>query len=201
MKFDWAKKVIIVDYDGVLVDFTQAFDWYLFDKGYYVKDLHPYDVGYRYEGNKEDIYEEMHNFVHSEEFKYMPPISGAIPAIKTLRDMGWAFHCITAAPKERLEDRIFTAENLFGKGIFQSINCIGLNNCKRKYLEKYAGSNCFWVEDKPSNAELGLEFGLRPILMHHSYNELYKEKEGVYRVKDWNDLLEYIMKEENETKF
>ena len=200
MKYHWARKTIIVDYDGVLVDFTQAFDLYMFDKGHFVEDLRPYDVGYRYDCDPSVAYTEMHNFVHSPDFKHMPPMPKAKKSIASLRNDGYVFHCITAAPAERLQDRINSAEEIYGKNIFQRIHCIGLNSCKKKYLEKYEGSGCFWVEDKPANAVIGLDYGLTPVIMHHSYNADFYHKD-VIRVKDWQELYQLIKEREIEDEF
>lgn len=197
MKFDWAKRLLLVDFDGVMVNFNPTYDMFMYERGYHIINPKGYDVGFRYNAPREVIYEEMHNFAASELFHTMPSMPYARSAISQLQDKGWVFHCITAAPKECYAERMLHAEMLYGKGVFQRLYCIGLNNCKREYLAKYKDTNCFWIEDRPENALLGLEYGLRPILLHHEYNDDFDHPD-VYRAKDWYDILNEVDQEVDE---
>jgi hypothetical protein len=63
---------------------------------------------------------------------------------------------------------------------------------KDNALEFYRDSECWWVEDKPENAELGFQMGLRPLLMEHDHN-LDHVSETVDRVRNWKEIYERIV--------
>jgi hypothetical protein len=41
---------------------------------------------------------------------------------------------------------------------------------KDEALEEYEGTGCWWVEDKPENADVGYRLGLKSILVEHGHN-------------------------------
>jgi hypothetical protein len=66
--------------------------------------------------------------------------------------------------------REMNLQKMFGKTAFSKLICLDTGADKDEALSKYAGSNCYWLEDKPENATAGLRFGLRPIQMEHGHN-------------------------------
>ena len=63
--------------------------------------------------------------------------------------------------------------NIFGANVFDFIKCIETGANKDAELNKFKDSECWWIEDKVSNAEAGLKYGLNPILMSHPHNDNY----------------------------
>jgi hypothetical protein len=57
-------------------------------------------------------------------------------------------------------------------------------------LENYQDSKLFWIEDKPSNAELGIRYGLRPLLMSVSHNVNYNGPVPV--VNNWAEIYKLV---------
>jgi hypothetical protein len=62
---------------------------------------------------------------------------------------------------------------------------------KNEALEPYRDSGCWWVEDKPENAEVGHELGLKSILMEHGHN-MSHANEQIPVVKNWREIYEII---------
>ena len=63
---------------------------------------------------------------------------------------------------------------------------------KDEALEKYRGTGCFWIEDKPENSEVGVELGLEGILMEHDHNKDYLNAD-IKTAKNWKEVYEYIV--------
>ena len=53
---------------------------------------------------------------------------------------------------------------------------------------KYKGN--YWIEDKPTNLKVGIELGLRGILLEHGHNMTYK-KPG-YIAKNWQEIYNLV---------
>ena len=66
---------------------------------------------------------------------------------------------------------------------------------KDSALQSYYGSNCYWIEDKPENADLGHRMGLKSILMEHGPNMHHECAYPV--VKNWREIYEIITKHQN----
>ena len=81
---------------------------------------------------------------------------------------------------------------MFGKDVFERVVCLDCGADKDDGLLPYKESGCIWVEDKPSNAELGLELGLRSILIEHDFNKDY-ENNNLVIVKNWKEIYESIV--------
>ena len=56
-------------------------------------------------------------------------------------------------------------------------------------VPKYAGSDCYWVEDKPENALAGARVGLKPILMEHGFN---MDNKDFPLAKNWKDIYDIV---------
>lgn len=190
----WSKRVILTDYDGVMTDFTQAFDVTMHGLGHKVVREDCYSLIDRYDASEAVIWEILHEFVHSDDMIHLPPVGNSIRWIRELREDGYLFHCITSVPRFQSRNRKINAEGLYGHNVFQRLECIGLKDSKREYLKAYEGTGCYWIEDKPENAVMGLEFGLRPILLDHPYNRNFYHAD-VIRATDWKHIYDIITNE------
>ena len=81
-------------------------------------------------------------------------------------------------------------EKLFGDTVFEEIICLGTGADKDEALAPYRNSECYWVEDKIQNAEVGYNLGLKSILMSHGHNMDYSGSIPV--VKNWAEIYELI---------
>jgi len=51
----------------------------------------------------------------------------------------------------------------------------------------------WWIEDKPSNAKLGADLGLKSVLVRHEHNA-YFDYSGVTKVDNWTQIANLIIK-------
>ena len=92
-------------------------------------------------------------------------------------------------PKAR-ELRIENLEKVFGKGVFEVVTCLDCGADKDDALEEYRDSDLYWIEDKPANADLGVDMGLDSILLAHGHNVSYNG--NATRVINWREVYETI---------
>jgi hypothetical protein len=89
-------------------------------------------------------------------------------------------------------------EKLFGKTAFEKVICLDTGADKDSALAPYKDSGLFWIEDKLENAEVGLNLGLRPVLVEHGFNMNDSIKPGIKKVVNWKEIYEYITGEKHE---
>ena len=106
---------------------------------------------------------------------------------------GYVFHCITSLSDDPHAGalRKVNLARIFGTSPFAKILCLPTGASKSEALNEYSGSGCYWIEDKPENAEVGKGLGLRSLLMDHEYNADYKNS-GIPRVQNWREIYELI---------
>tara|TARA_E500000178_G_scaffold356478_1_gene434691 strand:+ start:5378 stop:5959 length:582 start_codon:yes stop_codon:yes gene_type:complete len=189
-----AEKLILVDCDGVLLDWKYAFYKYMNENGYTVIEEGVYDVAQTFGVTKEDSKRLVRQFNESARIGFLPGLRDAIKYVKKLHSEGYVFHCITSLSTDYYAGKLReqNLERLFGKDVFERVVCLDCGADKDDGLLPYKESGCIWVEDKPSNAELGLELGLRSILIEHDFNKDY-ENNNLVIVKNWKEIYESIV--------
>jgi len=204
-------KIILVDCDGVLMDWRYKFTRWMNEQGYQLKnDEINYDVSIQFELTEDEIYPLIELFNQSAAMKYVPPHKDAIRLVKELHEAhGYVFHMITAQNhlmeggyttpgiEQARQWRIENTKRLFGKTAFEEFHFTDFGD-KAQYLDRYKDTGCWWIEDKWENAQQGLEFGLSPILMMHDYNEQHNDHDNVQsgdiiQVYDWADIYDTIV--------
>jgi len=187
------EKVILTDADGVLLDWIYAFDQWMLRHGYKIIDLNAYRVGDRY--GEKNGYRLSKMFNESAWIRKLPPFRDAIHYVKKLHEKhGYVFHVITSLSDDEYSQHLRTKNlrELFGDTVFERYIYLDTGADKDNALEFYRDSECWWLEDKPSNAELGHRLGLRPLLMEHDHN-LDHVSETVDRVRSWKEIYERIV--------
>lgn len=189
-----SEKVILTDCDGVLVDWVYAFDEFLKRHGYVKTRDDVYELADCYGIEKAEMKKLVCIFNESAAVEYMPPLRDAIKYVKKLHEeMGFVFHCITSLSLDpfaaRARERNIKA--LFGETAFEKIVCLDTGADKDEALEHYRDSGCIWVEDKVENAELGVELGLKSILIEHDHNVDYVNPD-ITIVKTWKEIYDMI---------
>jgi hypothetical protein len=58
-------------------------------------------------------------------------------------------------------------------------------------LLPYRDTGCYWIEDKPINAETGYRLGLRSVVIEHGHNMHYYHTD-IPVVKNWKELYKII---------
>ena len=186
--------VILVDFDGVCAYWEHSFSTWMFLNGYGKSKSGEYELCKKYNiSEKEaDLLAKMFN--ESAGLASLPPMRDSIKYIKKLHeDHGYVFHCISAI-LDIDASRIARWENihrLFGMTAFERLTLCGKSENKDALLSQYDGSGCYWVEDVAQNAEYGLKYGLKPLIMKQHYNESY-DNPLIPKVNNWKEIYEYI---------
>jgi len=175
MRYNKYEKTILTDCDGVLLDWEWAFNCWMIQHGFETTEGYQfkYDMAERYGITKEQVKKLIKQFNESAAIGFLPVLRDAMYWVKRLHEQhGYTFICITSLSLDEnaYKLREMNLQKMFGKTAFSKLICLDTGADKDEALSKYAGSNCYWLEDKPENATAGLRFGLRPILMEHGHN-------------------------------
>jgi beta-phosphoglucomutase-like phosphatase (HAD superfamily) len=186
-------KVILVDCDGVLFDWEYAFGQWMHRHGYIVKSEGNYLMDVKYGLEKREAKKLIRMFNESAWIRKLPPLRDAIKYVKKLHtDHGYVFHAITSLSDDVYSQHLRTKNliEMFGPSVFEKYVYLDTGADKDGVLINYEGTNCYWVEDKPENADVGIDFGLNSLLMHHEHNKTYAG--DATRVHNWKDIYEII---------
>lgn len=191
------KKIILTDCDGVCLDWEYAFDVYLQTHGFNKVEGGElkYDIGKRYGIDKEQGKKLIKIFNESAAIGFLPPLRDAMYYIKRLHEEhGYEFHAITSLSKDKnaQELRKMNLRKLFGETAFTKFVFLDTGADKDEALSKYEGTEYWWIEDKIVNCQVGLEKGLKPLLMEHGHNMDYEDA-NIPRVKNWREIYERIV--------
>lgn len=188
--------VIVVDCDGVLLNWEYAFDCWMNELGLYkLPDTnHLYNIGDRYGITKERGRSLVSTFNASAAIGFLPALRDAAHYVKLLHEKhGFVFDVVTSLSKSKYAAKLRgrNLAKIFGKTVFRNIKCLPTGANKSGYLKKhYTDSNYFWVEDKLENANDGYAVGMRPILMEHAFN--MNEKVSYPIAKNWESIYDIV---------
>jgi len=187
-------KIILTDVDGVLLDWEEKFKTWIMRQGYKFNptyDSH-YGINERYGIPHGLGLQLVEKFNSSSDFESLPPWRDSVDYVKKLATEGWQFVAITTAGEHPWTHGLRWSNliNVFGEGVFKSLHVLPIHGDKSVELKKYKDSGLFWIEDKLSNAELGIKLGLQPLLMDAPYNKDYNG--AIRRVKNWKEIYSII---------
>ena len=189
------QKLILVDADGVLLNWEYAFAIWMEQHGH---EKQPgsefvYDIGERYGISRDQGRKLIKLFNESAAIGFLPPLRDAMYYVKRLHEEhGYRFHCITSLSLDVNAGRLreMNLRKLFGDTVFEQIICLDTGADKHDALSEYRDSGCYWVEDKPENADVGLALGLKSILVEHGHNMNHECPYPV--VKNWREIYAII---------
>jgi FMN phosphatase YigB (HAD superfamily) len=190
------RKIILVDCDGVLVDWEAKFHAWMQARGFQQKPDHTsyYRISDRYHDLDDTQSRQLiRYFNESAAVRFMTPLRDSVYWVKRLNwKMGFRFHVITSLSRDRdaQELRKQNLLELYGN-IFDEIVCLDTGSDKDTALARYQDSGCWWIEDKPENALAGLHCGLRPIVIAHDHNRNFQH-DHVPRVDCWQSVYDII---------
>lgn len=190
-------RIILTDIDGVCLDWEYAFDVYLQTHGF---NKVPggnlkYNIGKRYGIDDEQGRKLIKIFNESAHIGFLPPLRDAMYYIKRLHEEhGYVFHAITSLSRDEnaQELRRMNLRKLFGSTAFEKFVFLDTGQDKDEALEPYRGSGLWWIEDKIVNCQVGLDLGLRPLLMEHGHNMEFEDV-NIPRVVNWRDVYDRII--------
>lgn len=188
-------KLILADADGVLCDWEWAFSCYMQEKGYTFTEEHKKSYALHHwftdlepvEAKKLII-----QFNESAAIGFLPAFRDSMYYVKRLyEEHGYKFRVITSLSLDQNAGKLreMNLRKLFGDAI-ESVVCLDTGADKDDALEPYRDSGLFWIEDKPLNADVGHNLGLKAILVEHGHNMHHKPVYPV--VKNWKEIYEII---------
>jgi len=187
------KKVILTDCDGVLLAWEDAFHQWMKSKGFTIKEEAIYDISKSFGIPKTLGKKLVKEFNESAWMGFLPAFKDARSGVAKLVEHGWQFIVITSLsldPKAQML-RVSNLKNIFGKNVFIDVICLDTGADKDEALEKFKDTGMWFIEDKPINAETGLKYGLKPILIEHEHNKEHEE-DGIEYAFDWEEILNII---------
>lgn len=193
---DMRDKVILVDCDGVLLDWEYSFHNWMTRHDYKIESggFNLYKIEERYNITKPEAKRLIRMFNESAWIRKLPPLRDAIKYVRKLHeDHGYIFHAITSLSTDQYAQHLRTKNlrELFGDTAFEKYTYLDTGADKDAALAEYRDTGCIWVEDKPENCVAGLNVGLDPILIAHPHNV---DDEGSYpRVKYWKEIYEMLV--------
>ena len=200
MTYATKEKTILVDCDGVLLDWEYAFHAWMTRHGYEMQTdgFNIYKIHERYELAKPEGKRLVRMFNESATIRKLPPLRDAIKYVKKLHEEhGYVFHAITSLSNDQYAQHLRTKNlrELFGETAFEKYVYLDTGADKDEALDEYANTNCYWVEDKPENAVVGASVGLDSLLVNHPHNadnKLITTNCGVRRVNNWKEIYDLI---------
>lgn len=188
------EKVILVDCDGVLLDWEYAFDAWMKRHGYEIVETGNYKMDVKYGLDKKESKKLIRMFNESATIRKLPPLRDAIKYIKKLHEEhGFIFHVISSLSTDTYSQHLRTKNliEMFGPTVFEKYVYLDTGADKDEALLEYKDTGCFWVEDKPENADVGAKLGLKSILMKHDHN--VESKVNAKKVNNWKEIYRYIV--------
>ena len=187
-------KIVLTDCDGVLLDWENAFQEWMEQHGYVKQVEAIYDISTTYGLPKAEGKRLVKEFNESAWMGYLKAFRDARSGVARLYENGYRLHVITSLSLDKKAKRLRmqNLENVFGKGVVKKLVCLDTGADKDEALAEYKDSGLYWLEDKTENAECGLKFGLKSVLISHGHNADC-DNDDIIVCDDWNDIVNEIL--------
>lgn len=186
-------KYILTDVDGVLLDWLATFDLWMRLNGFAYANNKAYRVKERF-NIPEDSEDLVRKFNESELISNLGSFRDAKFFVGELNKLGYRFIVITSQTNDYDSQirRIGNLKQVFGD-VFEEFHILDTGADKDGILtrlrDQYEG--CYWIEDKPENADAGANLGYDSILIKHDHNNDYDGPARV--VRRWSEIYEIIV--------
>lgn len=193
------QKVILTDADGVLFNWVDGFNTFMELRGHKSISESEYSVSKKYNISKDDAFKLIKEYNEGPLIEFLEPLRDSKEYVKKLAELDFRFICVTAlgTHPEAAVRRNKNINRLFGN-VFDEVHCIGMGELKYEILnQRWKDTGLFWIEDTTHQAEAGLNAGLKPILIKHSYNEVYPTEKfiTVGNETPWQEIYNIITTE------
>ena len=190
-----SNRIILTDVDGVLLDWEKHFGRWMAARGYQqiagAEKL--YAMYERYGISREEKEALIREFNSSAWMGTQEPMPDSQTWVKLLHAEGWTFIPITSQttdlPAQELRKK--RLKQLIGGTVFSNFFILDTGADKDSALAEFHGTGLWWVEDKITNAKVGLDYGLKPLLYNHTYNQNFKH-DKIKRVSNWKEIRSII---------
>ena len=188
-------KIILTDVDGVLVDWESGFTNWFGSKGHFIQRDEPkmtYNLAKRYGITMSHLMENVREFNESAELSNLQPHRDAVEYIAKINKAGYRFIAITSMSEleSSCRRRAQQLENMFGD-VFDEYIFLDTGADKNEVLNEFKDSGHWWIEDKPENAQAGLDVGLQSIIMEHGFN---MHSDVAPLIKNWEHFYTQYIK-------
>jgi len=190
-------KRVLVDVDGVLLNWVDPFHAWMLDQGYTLSHPEEYDMARAYNigpGEARDCIAEFGQFTRTPFHAYSDAMTW-VPRLH-FKDK-YTFVAITVYSKANRFDRAHNLRTEFGFE-FEDIICVNRHSDKKEVLADLATKSDWWIEDRWSNAELGAQLGIPTILRTRPWNAQWTIPDGVTRCDNWREIYTLIKNHEKQ---
>ena len=187
-------RLILTDCDGVLLNWTYAFDVWLQQHGHVRLRTDTYCLQETYGITAAQKKEYVKTFNESAAMGFLPPLRDAMFYVHELHTKhGFVFDVITSMSRNpyAVKLREMNLQKLFGTAINKLV-CLDTGEDKTEALSEYKDSRLLWVEDKYENAVLGNELGLSSVIMEHDYN-MKEDMSDLFVAKTWQEIHDSVI--------
>jgi FMN phosphatase YigB (HAD superfamily) len=188
-------KKILSDVDGVMLLWEPAFHRWMAQRNHVLDAQDTRAIHQMYPAlTRDEGYRMMTEFANSSWIGFLEPERDAKQGIAELVWQGYIFDVITSLGTDPYTTQLRTMNlnDQFGSASFDKYVYVEMGASKAAALAPYAGTGYYWIEDKPENAEAGLDLGLQPILIDHPHNQWYDHPQ-IFRVSTWKEVVDIIL--------
>lgn len=198
-------RVIITDIDQVVLNHTKPFGEFLQNRkqvelpvpleemsGPYSETLMPHiKKAWGESFDMEDFERWVFEFNTSEEFCRLPFIEDAMTSLNILRSLGFVIIGATACGRH-MDTRIL--RNMQLSKTFNDVHYVDYHEGKDAIFQQFAGSNYFYIDDKPTHVMNADRYGLNAHLMlDPQYSHLEHNVPENKQFDNWGAILKRIL--------